>query len=150
MIDTLILLHPWLKAGHIVAVIAWMAALLYLPRLFVYHLEHASDRPGRHAMFIVMETRLLRVIMTPAMVLTWTFGVALASLPGAIDWTQIWPWAKLVSVLALTGFHFWLARQSRMIEQGNCRISSRQFRMLNEVPTALMILIVVMVVVRPA
>lgn len=147
--DWLIPLYPWLKACHIVAAIAWMAAILYLPRLFVYHLEYAADSPGRQAMFNVMETRLSRIIMTPAMMLTWTFGIALAALPGIVDWSQMWPWVKLASILSLTGIHFWLAHQRRMIERGSCQVTSRQFRMLNEIPFALMILIVIMVVVRP-
>src|SRR5207244_5732724 len=101
-------LYLWLKALHIIAVIAWMAGLLYLPRLYVYHAE-APAGSNRAAMLAIMERRLLRAIMLPAALLTYGFGVALAALPGVVDWQRGWIWAKLAVVLLLTGFHILLA-----------------------------------------
>ncbi len=149
MVDTLAQIYPWLKAGHIISFISWMAALLYLPRLFVYHVGIGSNRPLTHAMFVTMEARLLRAIMTPAMLSTWIFGFLLLLIPGTVDWVQYWPWLKMIAVVTLSVFHMWLARQRRLIEEGNCRVTSRQFRVINEIPTVLMIVIVIMVAVRP-
>src|SRR5579863_10743807 len=104
--------YPWLKSLHIVAVVAWMAGLLYLPRLYVYHAE-APRGSSRAAMLEVMERRLLRGIMLPAAVMTYGFGLALAATPGVVDWQRGWIWAKLVLVAALTGFHLLLARWRR-------------------------------------
>jgi putative membrane protein len=139
-------LYPWLKALHVIAVIAWMAGIFYLPRLFVYH---AVSAPGseKSETFKVMERRLLRAIMNPAMIATWVFGLLVAF---AGDWWSA-PWlhAKLVLVLAMTGFHGWLARCRRDFEQDRNRYSQRTYRIANELPTLLMILIVVLVVVKP-
>jgi putative membrane protein len=139
-------LYPWLKALHVIAVIAWMAGIFYLPRLFVYHAESA---PGSHKSetFKVMERRLLRAIMNPAMIATWVFGLLVAF---AGDWWAA-PWlhAKLVLVLAMTGFHGWLARCRRDFEHDRNRYSARTYRIANELPTLVMILIVVLVVVKP-
>src|SRR5205823_10902794 len=96
--------YPWLKALHIIAVIAWMAGLLYLPRLFVYHAE-APRGSDRAMTFAVMERRLMRGIMLPALVMTYAFGIALAATPGAVDWGSGWIWAQLALVLLLTLFH---------------------------------------------
>jgi putative membrane protein len=139
-------LYPWLKALHVIAVIAWMAGIFYLPRLFVYHAESA---PGsdKSETFKVMERRLLRAIMNPAMIATWVFGLLVAF---AGDWWAA-PWlhAKLVLVLAMTGFHGWLARCRRDFEHDRNRYSARTYRIANELPTLVMILIVVLVVVKP-
>lgn len=142
-------LYPWLKAFHILAVISWMAGLLYLPRLFHYHLSPLGGDGGKDQLFQTMERRLLRIIMTPAMLAAWVFGLLLALIPGIIDWASVWPWAKLAAVMLLTTFHFWLARQRKLIERGACEVTAAQFRWLNEIPTALMVAIVIMVVVRP-
>ena len=149
MVETLVQIYPWLKAGHVISFISWMAALLYLPRLFVYHVNIGTIGPETHTLFVTMEARLLRAIMTPAMLSTWIFGILLLLTPGTVDWTQLWPWLKMVAVVTLSVFHMWLARQRRLIEDGRCRVSSRQFRVINEIPTVLMIVIVIMVVVRP-
>ena len=93
--------YPWIKSLHIVSMVAWMAGLLYLPRLFVYHAD-APVGSDRSETFKVMERRLLRGIMTPAMIATIGFGIVLAATPGVVDWRMGWIWAKLVLVLGLT------------------------------------------------
>jgi protoporphyrinogen IX oxidase len=141
-------LYPWLKALHILAVIAWMAGLLYLPRLFVYH---ASARPGAEASetFKVMERRLFRGIMTPAMVGTYVFGIGLAGLPGVVDWSRGWIYVKLAAVAALTIVHCLLSRWRKDFAADRNIRPARFYRVVNEVPTVLLIIIVIMVVVRP-
>ena len=140
------MLYPWLKALHIIALIAWMAALLYLPRLFVYHAEAGPGSPPSET-FKVMERRLLKAIMTPAMVATWIFGVALAY-EGA--WFSAgWLYAKLAFVLVLSGLHgFMSATVKRFAADENTR-GPRFYRVLNEVPTVCLVLIVLLVVLKP-
>ena len=140
--------YLWLKAGHVISVIAWMAGLLYLPRLFVYHAERGRPGSELSATLIVMEYRLLRYIMTPAMISVWFFGV-LMLMAGAIDWSQGWPWGKAVLVLAMTAFHGLLASWRRDLEAGRSRRSARDFRIANEIPTVIMILIVILVITKP-
>ncbi|WP_299045113.1 CopD family protein [uncultured Tateyamaria sp.] len=146
--DFLISLYPWIKAFHIMSVIAWMAALFYLPRLYVYHSEQVGLEGDTHALFQTMEYKLLKVIMNPAMIATWIFGVALASIPGVVDWAAVWPWTKLIGILAMSGFHGWLSTQRKAFAAGGPIKSGRQYRMMNEVPTLLMVLIVLSVVVK--
>lgn len=148
MIDFLITLYPWNKAIHIMAVISWMAGIFYLPRLFVYHVEQSQPGDSRDDVFQTMEEKLLRVIMTPAMVTTWIFGLALVLTPGIVDWTAIWPYTKGASILAMTWFHHWLGMRRKDFTSGSNTLSGRQFRMMNEVPTVLMVIIVLSVVVR--
>jgi putative membrane protein len=142
--------YLWLKAIHVVAVISWMAGLLYLPRLFVYHAA-SSFRSERGEMLRVMEGRLLRVIMLPAMTVTWLTGLALAwrlaagSPPAGSGWLAI----KVLAVVALTAFHMRLAWHFRKFECGENRHSEKYFRVINETPTVLLIVIVVMVIVKP-
>ena len=140
--------YPWLKAAHILAVIAWMAGLLYLPRLFVYHAQ-APAGSGRDATFAVMERRLLRGIIVPAMTATYLFGLLLAATPGTVEWQRGWIWAKLALVLLLTGFQALLARWRRAFAAGANRHTVRFFRLVNELPTLALIAIVVLVVVKP-
>jgi putative membrane protein len=140
--------YPWLKALHIVSVIVWMAGLLYLPRLFVYHAE-APAGSDRAATFGIMERRLLRGIMNPALILTFGFGALLAATPGIVDWRQGWIWGKLTLVACLALFHMLLARWRQQFAAGAAPRSARFFRRVNEVPTVLMIAIVVLVVVKP-
>lgn len=147
--ETLAQAYPWFKALHIIFVIAWMAGLLYLPRLYAYHVDSRERGKDTDRLFQLMERRLLKMIMSPAMAGTWLAGLLLLSIPGAIDWESWWPWIKAVSVVAMTWFHFWLARKRKELESGRCRTTARQFRRMNEMPTALIILIVVMVVVKP-
>jgi protoporphyrinogen IX oxidase len=140
--------YLWTKALHVIAVIAWMAGLFYLPRLFVYHAEQGTAEPILGRTLVVMERRLLRAIMNPAMIATWLFGLALVITPGIIDWSMIWPWAKTASVVAMTIFHMWLAGCRKRLESGSDTLTGRQYRMMNEVPTVLMIVIVLSVIVK--
>ena len=139
-------LYPWLVAFHVIAMVAWMAGIFYLPRLFVYHAdaERGSDKSET---FKIMERRLLRAIMTPAMIATWAAGVALAIWSRQYD--QPWLMAKVALVIGMTGLHFWLAaRQRDFANDANTR-TSRTYRLVNEVPTLLLIGIVILVIVRP-
>jgi protoporphyrinogen IX oxidase len=140
--------YLWTKALHIMAVIAWMAGLFYLPRLFVYHAERGASVPILSDTLDVMERRLLKAIMNPSMIATWIFGLALVMTPGIVDWSAVWPWAKAVSVLAMTGFHMWLGRRRKDFAAGKNRLTGRQYRMMNEVPTVLMVVIVLSVVMK--
>ena len=147
MIDFLSQAYLWTKSLHIISVIAWMAGLFYLPRLFVYHVEK-QDVEGLHPVLEIMERRLLRAIMNPAMIGTWIFGLALVFTPGGVDWSDLWPWTKAASVLTMTWFHHWLGRRRKDFVTGNNTFSGRQYRIMNEVPTLLLIVIVFSVVVR--
>lgn len=148
MSDVLASAYPWVKSIHIMAVIAWMAGLFYLPRLFVYHVEQSEPGDSRDVVFQTMELKLLRVIMNPAMIVTWVMGLLLLFTPGIVDWTAFWPYVKLASVLAMTWFHHWLGRRRKTFMDGSNVLTGRQYRMMNEVPTILMVLIVVSVVVK--
>ena len=139
----------WVKALHVISVIAWMAALLYLPRLFVYHAEEVGQTGETHEMFCTMERRLLRAIMNPAMIATWVFGLMVVFTPGIVDWGSVWPYTKVAGVLGLTWFHHWLGYRRKELMAGTCRITGRQFRLMNEVPTVMMIVIVISVIARP-
>ena len=140
--------YPWLKAAHIFSVIAWMAGLFYLPRLFVYHAD-APPGSDRAATFKLMERRLLRGIMNPAMIATLLFGVGVAAVPGVVDWAAGWIWVKLLGVAALGLFHGLLARWCRDFAADRNQRRARFFRFINEVPTLLLLLIIVMVVAKP-
>ena len=140
--------YLWVKALHVISVIAWMAGLFYLPRLFVYHVEQVERGSATDAMFQVMERRLLKAIMNPAMISTWVFGLALVSIPGIVDWSAPWAWAKAASVLAMTGFHMWLGARRKDFVAGTNTRTGRQYRMMNEVPTLLMLIIVIAVIVK--
>ncbi len=141
-------LYPWTKALHIIAVIAWMAGLLYLPRLFVYHCETA---PGTEASerFKIMERRLYKQIMTPAMIATFLFGAMLAMTPGLVDWHAGWFYVKLVAVLGMGGIQGAMGKWRRNFLNDRNTRPQRFFRIMNEVPTVLMFIAVVMVVVQP-
>lgn len=148
MMDWLTGAYPWLKALHIISVIAWMAGLLYLPRLFAYH---AAAAPGGEASetFKVMERRLLRAIINPAMGATYLFGILLVVVQGAVVWQSGWFHAKLLFVVALTVLHHLLAAWRKDFAADRNRRSARFYKIMNEVPTILMIGIVIFVVVRP-
>ena len=141
-------LYPWIKALHIVSVVAWMAGLLYLPRLFVYH---ADALPGsdKSETFKVMERRLLRGIMRPAMIATLVFGGVLAGVPGIVDWHAGWIYGKLALVVALLAMHYACARWRAAFAADRNRHPAKFYRMINEVPTAILIAIVILVVVKP-
>ncbi|MEI4261534.1 protoporphyrinogen oxidase HemJ [Roseovarius sp. D0-M9] len=148
MTDILASLYPWTKSLHIISVVAWMAGLFYLPRLYVYHAEASTPGDSRDEVFQVMERRLLRAIMNPAMVSTWLFGVLLVLTPGIVDWSSIWPWVKAAGVLGMTWFHHWLGLRRKEFIQGTSLISGRTFRLMNEVPTVALIVIVFAVVLK--
>lgn len=148
MSDILIASYPWVKAFHIMAVISWMAGIFYLPRLFVYHVEQSEPGDTRDEVFQTMEQKLLRVIMNPAMIVTWGLGLLLALTPGIVDWSAVWPYVKLAGIVAMTWFHHWLGLRRKDFLSGNNTLTGRQYRMMNEVPTVLMVVIVLAVVVR--
>jgi putative membrane protein len=148
MIEFLASVYPWTKALHIISVIAWMAGLFYLPRLFVYHVERVVAGSDTDEMFATMERRLLRGIMNPAMVATWFFGLMLVITPGVVDWSAVWPWTKAAGVLVMTWFHHWLGLRRKEFLSGRNTRTGRTYRLMNEVPTLLMALIVISVVLR--
>ena len=139
-------MYEWVKALHVIAVIAWMAGLLYLPRLFVYHCE-AEPGSKQSETFKVMERRLLRAIITPAMIATWLLGLGLAWQGGwfAAHWLQ----AKIVLVLALSVIHGLLARWVRDFAADQNRKSQKFYRVINEIPAILLVGIVILAVVKP-
>ena len=138
--------YIWLKAFHIVAVIAWMAGLLYLPRLFVYHSEVPVGSPQSET-FKIMERRLLRAIINPAMTAAWIFGLWMAW-EGDL-WSQHWFHAKLTLVILMSTLHGFLSRWRRDFEKDANTRSAKFYRVMNEVPTLILIVIVIMVIVRP-
>lgn len=140
--------YPWVKSLHVISVIAWMAGLFYLPRLYVYHVERVVVGGETDEMFQTMERRLLRAIMNPSMVATWVFGLMLVFTPGVVDWGAAWPWTKAAAVLAMTWFHHWLGYRRKEFLAGPSPYTGRQFRMMNEVPTLLLVLIVISVIVK--
>ena len=148
MSDFLFLLYPWTKAFHIMSVIAWMAGLFYLPRLFVYHVEHAEKGDKLDQTFQIMEFKLLRFIMGPASIATWVFGLLLAFTPGIVDWGAVWPYTKALGVILMTGLHHWLMARRKDFERGTNQLTGRQYRLMNELPTILMVLIVLSVVIK--
>ena len=148
MTDFLFIAYPWIKALHIMAVISWMAGLFYLPRVMVYHVERAETGDVLDVTFQVMESKLLRVIMNPAMIATWFFGSLLVVTPGIVDWAMVWPWLKGGSVLIMTWFHHWLSLRRKDFEMGQNSLTGRQYRLMNEVPTILMIVIVLSVIIK--
>ena len=141
-------LYSWLKALHIISFTAWMAGLFYLPRLYVYHAQQEPDSPTAQV-FQVMERKLLRLIMNPAMIATLVFGTWLIFELGDAAWSMGWLHAKLALVLILAVFHGQLARWRRDFELGCNRYSQRFYRWANEVPTLILIAVVILVVVRP-
>lgn len=148
MLDFLSSFYPWIKSLHVISIIAWMAGLFYLPRLFVYHAEKVGQTGETHEMFTTMERRLLKAIMNPAMIASWLFGLCLVATPGIVDWAAVWPWTKLVAVLGMTWFHMWLGARRKDFLSGDNQLTGRTFRLMNEVPTVLMIVIVFSVIVK--
>ena len=140
------MLYLWLKSFHIIAVIAWMAGMLYLPRLFVYHCE-AEPGSKQSETFKVMERRLLKAIINPAMIATWIFGLWLAWEGGLLK--AGWLHAKFALVLVLSGSHGWFVRLTRDFAHDRNQHSQKFYRMINEIPTVLMVLIVLLVVLKP-
>ena len=148
MIDWLAPAYLWLKAFHIMAVVVWMAGLFYLPRLFVYHVEAGPGTPQSET-FKVMERRLLKGIMNPAVIAVWIFGpLLLLSMPEGVL-REGWLHAKLLLVLILTGYHHMLGRWRKDLEQDRNIRSARFYRWINEVPTVILVLTVLLVVLKP-
>jgi protoporphyrinogen IX oxidase len=141
-------LYPWTKAFHIIAMVAWMAGLFYLPRLYVYHTEMAPGS-AESERFKVMEYRLMKQIINPAMIATWVFGIILALTPGLIDWSAGWWHVKLLFVLLMSGFHGAASRWRKDFMHDANRRSAKFYRIANEIPTVLLVVIVIMIVVRP-
>jgi protoporphyrinogen IX oxidase len=139
-------LYVWIKALHVIAAMSWMAGMLYLPRLFVYHAD-VPVQSERSELLKTMEQRLLRVIINPAMMITWVLGVWLAWY--GFQFLGTWLHVKFFAVILLSGCHGYLSKSVRLFASDKNEKSSRHWRMVNEVPTVLMIVIVVMVIVKP-
>lgn len=140
--------YLWIKAFHIIFVITWMAGLFYLPRLFVYH-AGAKVGSDQDKQFQTMERKLLRIIMNPALIMGWVFGLALFFTPGLAPTDAGWVWVKGAAVIGLTGFHHYLALWRKDFAAGKNTKPESFFRKVNEIPTVLLIIIVIMVVVKP-
>jgi protoporphyrinogen IX oxidase len=139
-------LYLWVKAIHVIAVMSWMAGMLYLPRLFINHMD-APQGSQMDETFKGMERRLMRIIMNPAMIISWVLGLWLAYVGGHL--AEGWFVAKFGGVIALTAAHGWFAGSIRKFADGRNLLTQKQWRLANEVPTVLMIVIVVMVIVQP-
>ena len=138
----------WVKALHVISVIAWIAGMMYLPRLFVYHTA-AEKGSIQSETFKIMERRLYRGIITPAMALTWIFGLAMVLTPGIIDWHEGWVWVKAAAVILLSAIHGYYGRQVRNFAADRNERPHGFWRVFNELPFVLVIIIVIMVIVRP-
>ena len=141
------MMYLWLKALHVVSMVAWFAGLFYLPRLYVYHTRH-RDKPDMATAFQEMERKLMRIIMDPAMTLTAIFGIwMLVQNPGLMK--QGWLHVKLTAVVILIGYHIFLGISRRRLARGEFFLQEKTWRLLNELPTLLLLLVVVMVIVKP-
>lgn len=140
-------LYVWLKALHIIAMVTWFAGLFYIFRLYIYHIETQSEEVAKT--LEVMERKLLRIITNPAMIATWILGLSLI----AARWPDImksgWLHAKLLLVLILSGYHGYSASVRKKLAAGTCQLTSKQARLINEVPTVILILVVILAVVKP-
>lgn len=145
--DFLLIHYNWIKALHIMAAIAWMAGLFYLPRLFVYHTQ-SKIGTEEYQRFITMEQKLIRIIMNPAMIATWVFGLIAALLMNY--WLDLWFLIKMFLAVCMTAVHIHDAIYARHFKNGTNRRSERFFRFWNEAPTLLMIVIVLLAVIKPA
>ncbi|MEZ5882376.1 MAG: CopD family protein [Paracoccaceae bacterium] len=153
MTDLLASGYLWIKAFHVMSVLAWMAGLFYLPRLFVYHVEGLRKQgvtrgSDMDLLFQHQERLLLKAIMNPAMISSWVFGLLLVFTPGIVDWSMAWPWAKAAAVIGMTWFHMWCAARRKDLMAGSNAITGRGYRMMNEVPTLFMIVIVLAVILK--
>lgn len=140
------LTYAWIKAGHVIFVIFWIAGLFMLPRFYVYHQE-AAPGSDEERKWVERERKLRTIIITPAMVLVWILGLALAWITGA--WSQNWFLAKFAIVLLLSGYHGWMVGYGRKLARGDRSMSAKSLRMMNEVPGLAVVLIVVLVIVKP-
>ena len=141
-------LYLLFKSLHLIAVISWMAGLLYLPRIFVYHAE-TKENKGQSETFKLMEKRLYFYIMNPAMILSWVFGILLIHSQGIISLSFLWMRIKLGLVIILTAYHFYLLAVLKDFQANNNTKSSKFFRIINEVPTILLIIIIFVVIFKP-
>jgi protoporphyrinogen IX oxidase len=154
MTDMLAGAYPWVKSLHVMAVIAWMAGLFYLPRLFVYHVEGLAKKgvvqgSDMDLLFQHQERLLLRAIMNPSMIVAWVLGLMLVMTPQAGVYADApWVWAKGLSLVGMTWFHIWLAVRRKEFVAGKNRLRGRDYRIMNEVPTVLMVVIVLSVIVK--
>lgn len=139
--------YPYLKIAHIVSFTAWMAGMFYLPRLFVYHTQ-VKPTSETAAIFSVMERKLLKIIMNPAMISTWAFGLLLSLVPGIVDWSSGWWHTKLTAVILMSGAHGVLAKHQQAFAQKTYLWKEKSYRIFNEVPTVLLIIIVTVVVLK--
>lgn len=147
-IEALAPFYLWTKALHLIAVFAWMAGLFYLPRLYVYHTREAAGSATSET-FKTMERLLLRAIMNPAMIAAWVLGIALVLTPGAVDWRGGWWHGKLLSVVLMTAFHMHLSVARKRFLADARDHTETYWRAVNEVPTLLLIAIVILVIVKP-
>lgn len=140
------MLYLWLKAGHVIFVVFWMAGLFMLPRFFVYHQELPADSP-ENAVWVDREARLLRIILWPSLIVVWALGLTLGV---SGNWfTQGWFHAKLLMVLILTGYHMWMAGYARKLAAGQRTMTGRQLRLINEVPGVTAAVIIILVILKP-
>jgi putative membrane protein len=146
-VDALLPALPWIKALHVISVIAWMAGMLYLPRLYVYH-AGAETGSVQSETFKLMERRLYRGITTPAMIATWVFGLAMLAIDHGI-WWGVWPWVKAAGVVAMSGLHGLYGGMLRDFAYDRNTRSHKFFRAINEIPFVLAIIIIIMVIVKP-
>lgn len=140
------MIYFWLKAAHLIFVIFWMAGLFMLPRYFIYHQECPADS-AQNAVWIDRERKLLKIILTPSLIVVWVVGLLLAWHTGAFS--QGWFHAKLLLVLLLSGFHGWLASYAKQLARGERRVTGRSLRMLNEIPGVAAAVVVILVVIKP-
>ena len=140
--------YLWVKALHIISVMAWMAGMLYLPRLFVYHCD-AEMGSELSETLKVMERRLLRLIINPAMISSWVFGLTMLAVSGDVLWSEPWMIIKLVCVVFMSIAHGKMAKWRKEFEADRNRRSQKFYRIANEVPTILMIMIIIMAIVQP-
>ena len=141
-------LYLTLKAIHIIAVISWMVGLLYLPRLFVYHVENNSAEASK--IFKVMEKRLMKIIMNPAMIITWLTGLSILWVSGFSSIFSLWMSIKFLFVAILSGYHGFLSKSLKDFELDRNKRSSKFFKIINEIPTIILIIIVFLVIFKPA
>jgi putative membrane protein len=141
-------LYLTLKAIHIIAVVSWMVGLLYLPRLFVYHVENSNDQTSK--VFKVMEKRLMKIIMNPAMIITWITGLSIWWILGLETIFSLWFSLKFILVLALSGYHGFLSKCLKDFELDQNIRTSKFFRFINEIPTIILIIVVFLVIFKPA
>ena len=144
--NALLLTYAWIKAGHVIFVMFWIAGLFMLPRYYVYHQEAPAGSPEERR-WIDREKKLRSIIITPAMLLVWVFGLTLAWISGA--WAETWLQLKLLLVIGLSAYHGWLIGYGRKLERGERSMSGKALRIANEVPGLATVLIVILVIVKP-